>query len=246
MKLFNCKTPSFAFVLFALLFTSCANEDGAEAVFVLEVVTEQEAVEIIETYLNEDAGGISTDIDAITEEIIEMITSGTYCNVPYNAEVSDEHEYNEFQSSYFSSLDLEMSCNALNIPQNVIFNTLTKGTLTTPRISSESESGFEGVVSGLGLMDPAYVIEGTYQLEAMQQISLTLTNPKNVSVALSMDLVSLQVNKTTSMIDSGTGTIAFVGETESGMFPYEATIVFNGDNTATIDFNGHIHTIDWN
>jgi hypothetical protein len=55
----------------------------------------------------------------------------------------------------------------------------------------------------------------------------------------------MQVEKTTGRISSGTGTVTFYGQTSNGLvFSYSATVVFTGNQTATLTMSGKTYSLN--
>jgi hypothetical protein len=73
------KFSSFVVALFFVsFFTSC---EKAEAI--IEVLSESDAAEIIEANLQDNAGGLVTNLEDLAEQFVSVVASGELCDTLY-------------------------------------------------------------------------------------------------------------------------------------------------------------------
>jgi hypothetical protein len=92
----------FPFVVFFssfLIFTSCDKVDE-----VIEAISESDAVEIIETNFQANAGGLVTNIEDVAEQLVAAVTSGELCDTLYSETIQDDFQGAQIQASYTTDL----------------------------------------------------------------------------------------------------------------------------------------------
>lgn len=229
--------------MFGLAMFSCSDDD--ENVETTQSITEEEAVEIVEASLAEESAGL----EETTYEYAKTYEEETSLNVQCNQQVTDSymlsHNGSLVQASYDYNWNFTITCNAANIPQSATFNSSGSGTYTTPRLESDDSSTFAATVTGLQPTSSVMTYNATYERIGTQQLTTNQTT-RSINSDFNTSLVDLVVGKSDYEVDSGTGTFTLTGTTNQGDFSYDGSLVFNGDNTATVTINGNQYTIDLN
>jgi len=116
------------------------------------------------------------------------------------------------------------------------------GTYETPRMSSDDSASANWVVLGILPADSNCSISGTYNRQGSQTSKVREKNHFTTSIAL--NLASVVVNKASHHIVSGTvnGTFSVTGS-QGGTATWNVTIVFNGNQTATVTLNGAAYLV---
>jgi hypothetical protein len=161
-------------------------------------------------------------------------------------------QFGEIEMSFVASIpiSLDMLSNEIaytvnTVVQSATFTSASSGLYTKPRIESDDSSTFSATVTGLQSSSSTITYNATFERIGTQQLTTNL-NTRSVSSDFSATIVDLIVGKSDYEVDSGTGTFSLTGTTNQGNFSYNGSIVFNGDNTATITINGNQYTIDLN
>jgi hypothetical protein len=231
--------PILLFSLTAVCFNSCEKAEEF-----IEVVSETEAVEIIETTLQTDVGGLTTNLEGMAEQLIDATTSGELCDTPYDNTVGETIDRPQIQASYSIDYAYQLTCNALSIPQSATWDILTSSSYSTQRIGSTDEGVFTGSATGLQPSSSSLILAGNYVREGTQDLSFR--TPQNVSSTLSVVIADIEINKQSLDIVSGEGTLSFTDNSPENAFNFEGRIVFTGNNTATLTLNGNTYQLDWN
>lgn len=233
----------FALVIGLVMF-SCSDDDDNSMVET-QAITEEEAVEIVEKSLAEESAGL----EETTFEYAQKYEQEVSQNVQCNQQVTDSYMYSYngtlVQTSYDFNWDFTITCNAFNVPQSATFNSSGSGTYTTPRIESDDSSTFMATVTGLQPTSSVLTYNATFERVGTQQLTTNQTT-RSVTSDFNATLVDLVVGKSDYEVDSGTGTFTLTGSTNQGNFSYDGSIVFNGNQTATLTINGNQYTIDLN
>lgn len=120
------------------------------------------------------------------------------------------------------------------------------GVYDTPRMSSsDSANAAWTVVSSdsVGSATGTATVNGNYNRDGSQTSKV---RNKNVFTSkVTMTLTSLVVDKATRVIQSGTANVTVTGNNTNGRsFSYTATIVFNGNQSATLNFGSRQFVIN--
>jgi len=225
-------------LLFVSLFTSCE-----KAEVIIELISESDAAEIIEANLQNNAGGLVTNLEDMAEQFVSAVASGELCDTLYTVTKEEDFQGAQFQASYTSELSYEMACNALSVPETATFSTLTLSMYNSSRIVSDDDGSFAGNVTGLQPSSTTMNINGEYSRIGSQE--LNVKEQKDINSTLTINLSELEMSKQGFEIESGNGTLELTGSTANETFSIDGNIVFNGGKTATLTINGATYDIDW-
>lgn len=230
--------PLLVLIITLLSLSSCGKKDE-----IIAALSQSDAAEIIESNFQSNVGGLTTTIEDIAEQLILAVEEADLCDQPYIKTVEQAHQGAQFEGSYNSDITYTMTCSGImQNPQTAAVTVQSAASYVTPKISSDDNSGFSGVVSGLqGLQ---LMLEGTFESTGVQEVSIS--DPMMISSQIEINLSSLVIEKLSLSIIEGDGSFSFTGSTQDEVFEYEGTIIFNGDNSATLIINGEVHIIDWN
>lgn len=231
-------TSLSALLMLPLFFTSC------DVAVDLSELTEGDVAEIIESALQDQVGGLTTNIEDIAEQLVAAVKSGEVCDSLYSKTIENDYQATQVQASYASDLNFEISCNGLGIPETAAFSSTTISFYQTPRIQSDDEATFSGVISGLKPVQPSFILHGNYHKTGTQEIDFS--SLRNVNGTLTMDLTNIEINKQSYAIVAGKGTFTYAGVAQDSDFSYSGTINFKGNGKADLTINGNSYEIDWN
>ncbi|MFK7773479.1 MAG: hypothetical protein AB8F94_15120 [Saprospiraceae bacterium] len=230
--------PAYFLLTFLLIQTSCSVETD------LLDLSEGEAVEIIEAALQDTAGGLTTNLEDMAEQLVTAITSGEICDSIYTKIIADSTQGVIIQTSYSSMLTYEMTCNNFDIPQTASISSTTESIYNSNRIESNDNGNFSGNASGLQPSISSIDLTGNYNKTGNQE--LNFSEQKSINSTFTADLVTLQINKQNYNIESGNGTFSLTGSTQDAAFSYLGDITFNGGGSATLTINGITYEINLN
>lgn len=231
--------PILVFTMTAFMFTSCDKKDE-----IVQALTESDAVEIIETAMQSNSGGLTTNLEDMSDQLMTAVSTGLLCDSIYMNTISKDHQGIQIQAEYTSDCTHEMTCNNLNVPQTASATILTTSAYSSPRIQSDDNSTFAAQATGLQPSSLLLNISGYFNQEGTQDINLM--GQKSVSSTLIIDLDFIEVNKQNYHINAGSSTFSLTGTTSNDSFSFVGDLVFNGDNSATVTINGTAYVIDWN
>jgi hypothetical protein len=223
----------FSFILINSLLFSCKDESS-------KTVSEEEAVEVITNSMAAKTGGTEQQ----TANIADIwATLGNYCNTTFDTSLVKNITLTNLTANYTLDYDYTITCNILGLPTSANLNAATSGTYNTTRISSNDSTTSAYILSDL-LNLTQYTLNGTSTRTGSQVSSIG--NDASFSSVVSTTFSNVKINLTTGIIDSGTATVSISGTTTDNQnYNYTGSIVFLGNQTATLTLNGNTHNLTW-
>ncbi|QLG45374.1 hypothetical protein [Costertonia aggregata] len=224
------------------VFFSCDREENnfGDAV----QVTEEEALELVQTSLTSDAYGMNVqaedalalnngDTSKIKYECGVLNSKSMERSSAINAPVSFTHsiEYlftlvcEEGQSKAFA---IEFDGN---------------GTYSSPRLQSDDTISYQAVLGNIVSSEGPYVYNSSFVREGTQTTRIA-SRTKNFDSTLSIESNAVAIDKDTRELLGGSATFSLQGTLGSGeTFSYAGTITFKGNGAATININGNTYNV---
>lgn len=221
-----------------LLHTACNKEE------VQPEMSEEEIIEIIEPTLKATSGGVVTNLEAVSEELVKSISSESLCDSLLTYTTGQTYEGQQLEASYLIQLYYELNCNLFGVPVAALVSSTSTSEWSTNRLRSEGNVTFSGSVEGLELLETAITIDGDYMLVGDQQADFKETY--EINSILNFTLSEVKINKQDFHIESGSAAFTFTGTTQYGTFSQTGDILFNGDGTALLNINGNTYLITIN
>lgn len=237
-KIWNNFILSATIFTAAFGFTACDKEESSAN------LSNEEVALVVEGALVSETQGISKEVnDAvfITQEYAQKTSNNERCGQAFDSTVTRSINEARVTANYMATWNWAVNCNNLRVPTSLDFGMTTTGEYETQRMISDDNAASEWTISNL-FTGASYTFTGSYSREGSQTAKVRDQNSFNSD--LDVIITSLNVNKSTLRIDSGTATFKLVGSgTEGNRFSYEGSIVFNGNGAATITINGETFEI---
>lgn len=235
MKTFRI-TPNYLMIALIAIFSwGCQDKD-------LEIVSEEEAVEVIQSAVVAETEGISMQVEDAAE--MTEIYINTICGQSFDSTITRSLTTGPRTYSYTFTWDGEMSCNGAGIPQAINFSYGANGQYDTPRMSSADQSSGNFVLSGLQPSSGNYVYNGTFGRTGSQ--TSKIGNQNNFTSQLTITTTTITVDKTSHEILSGSADVVISGTSGSGTgFSFTGQLNFTGNQTATLVVNGTSYPLQW-
>ena len=224
-----------------LMLVSFACKDDDEATVPID---NEEAAEMIATSLSSESGGLTVAVADAASNTTEN-GGGRKATCGYT-ESMDASRSNPTGSSviynYTFHYDYALNCtNAL--PTEMVVNLTYSGSLDAPRISTQNSGTGNLSVKALDYTYENYSITGSYDRTGSFVSKVRDKNTSNST--LDFTLTDVTVDKSTRQITGGTATVTITGSvTGKGTFTFTGSLVFEGDQSATLDLNGTNYSID--
>lgn len=217
------------------LLVSCRK--NAEEIAAL--LTESEAAEIVENAVSERAAGATlptVDMAQLVEKYLQN------CGVPGDTTFQRTKTTGPITYAYTFDLGWVVHCNNLNVPVDAAVTIAGDGSFNTQRWAGDDVTAGSLTFTGLNPQAPAYIVDGSYELEGDVTGSFRNVNP-TLNCTTTITLTGLNIRKSDYQVTGGTGTAVIVatngkGQTET----MNGSLVFNSDGTVTVTVNGHSHT----
>lgn len=152
--------------------------------------------------------------------------SGTNNSVTFNA---------------FYKFTRTLNCNNVG-PDNVVTSILFHGSYDGPRITSSDSGNASVTIGGLSAAATNFVINGTYNRKG--SFTSKVGNKASGSSQVNITVSNLILTKPLRSITAGTATITISGTTASGTFNFSGSLVFNGNNQATLTVGTTVYIIN--
>lgn len=232
---FFCYAPLF-FCLIALALSSCKKEIPLN-------VSEEDIADLVTYALQQEtAGTIQEALSAVSLEDIYAALD-QHCDESIDSSVHYTYQQNNITADYQREMDWLIECNILNVPQYVLFTSTSTGQYSTLRLSSTDTANNEFSVSGLEWGSDHYLINGITSRVGTQE---SLIRDRDYSSTCLLTLSQLAIAKADDHIASGTAAVTVTGQQSNGAeFTFDGSLVFNGDDTATLTLNGQVFEIAW-
>jgi hypothetical protein len=186
-----------------------------------------EMVKAAAIYLeNQDFGGGGDNLD---------------CGESFDTTIAGSHNLVSVTSSFTHTWHYLLNCDGA-VPVSISASGNNTGHYDGPRITSDTEGTRNWTITGLDAGSSGLIWNGMLTRTGVHTSKLRQKNTFTTTV----DIVpnDVVVSKTWYKIVSGTATVAINCTSSDGKeYNYSGSLVFNGDNTATLTLNGHTYTI---
>ncbi len=222
-----------------MAFYSCERDGELLAAF-----SESDVAEIIESSLDSNVGGLTSNFKAVTEQLLAALDSGDLCDSTYTDTIISNFQGLRLSAHYETEFSYNLVCNPLGNSQSSAVNSYTKSLYNNTRIYSNDSATFNVSVSGLQASSLHLLINGSYNRTGNQE--LNFRESTDINSILSVNLTDLKIKKQGNTVVSGSGTFTFSGTAPNNSFNYSGTIIFGGNNTGTLTIGTETYDMDWN
>ena len=217
------------------LFTSCQKEEEEVA------MTEEEAVEVIESAMSAEAQGVAGEA-ADAAEAAGAYAVESLCGMSGDSSLTYSINQLNLQASYTINWSWALVCQGF-IPNILEFNRTTAGTYETNRLKSDDSAESDWDISNL-VTGTDYKLNGVYTREGSQESKIGQQN--SFTSTLTVTATDILIDKATQVIDGGTAAFTLSASGSGGAnVSYTGTIVFNGNQSGTLTINGTSYPINW-
>lgn len=226
------KVLTVIFLAMAMVFSSCKKAEE-----MLESVSEEEAVEVVENSLSSDAGGFAGQIEE-SAAIVSTYTESKneYCGMSFDS-VFNIVNPSEAVITYHYNLEWDwvVNCNQFQIPESFVFNCEMGGGYDSPRMAANDNAGVSFELSDLDLSTDYITFNGNFEREGTCQSKIG--EKRSFSSKIIFEAMDVKVDKATGKLKSGTANLTLEAKTSEGKtFSFDGVITFTGGDTATLKF----------
>ncbi len=231
---------TLSLLAFCLAISSCKKDSDTEQT----AMTEEEAVETTEAIV----ASSTEDLTAVAETSEQYSTAtdntpASYCGETYDTTWTLTNSTINAGGTYTSNWSLKVNCTVLQVPTSLDLGVNANGNYHS-LLTTGTEAG-EGTYALSGLLSSAdnYVSNGGYSSTGSVTSKVGLKNTYTLVADLQFN--DLEIDKSTLVIASGTGSITLVATSSNGQNPvtFTGAITFNGGGNATLVIQGKSYTI---
>ncbi len=241
------KSPKALFwslLLLTLSFTAC-DEDDSGNVNNDPVLSDEEALAVLEVALDNTSGGIAADATeaALLAKAYSTETVTEVCGSRFDTTLSYSYDQPRLSASYLTSLSWVVNCNEFRTPLNIEFDRVATGSLETNRLLSLDEMSNEWLIEGL-IAGDAYLLSGTYLRNGEHDSKVRDENQFDSRLEINTSM--LTIDKLTLEITGGRADYTLRGEgTEGRSYSFTGSIEFLGNQAAQVTINEETYDISW-
>lgn len=223
------------------LVTIACNDQDEVAPNQEQAITYDEAADEIATTLATDITGLAADLSVLSTdaENARMASDAkmSACGVSYDTTFTRTYNGQYVTSASTVSYQYELSCKSSSGGAPALtYSFAAEGNRNSIRLASQGTSDGSLAASGLEASSTVYQLNGLF--ERTSEVTQKTQEQKTFNSESDVTLTELVINKETLKIESGAAAFSLHGEsTGGGTFDYTSSIVFNGDETATITLN---------
>lgn len=239
--------------LLVLLLASCSDDDNDNQ----QSLSEEEITEVLKSSLT-DPGGIILDLEIMTSTLAETAgrpavstkslnddLSLANCNQTITQSFSNSNTVGERSWTITSDWAWTLNCDFQN--NSVSFDLNGNGTLDFdgPNLSKDIDRTHDFLITGIQPSSPEWTYNASHTRNGV--IQSNVGNQNNMTTSLTYGSTDIIVSKATQQIVSGTFNVNFQAVLSNGNTIIRgATVVFNGNQTATVSLeNGTTFNVNW-
>lgn len=205
-------------------------------------ITEEDAYDVIEGSLVESSYGLSQTVEEASTTAEDLAVYTTDADIECGQLYTNTYSANGANFNYSEERSYKLICNNAEEPSSFEFDNTASGTYDVLRMSSDDNFTTELTVTGLEPSSDNAIVNGSYVRNGTQQSKVRYNRSFTSTVNYSLN--NLQLNKSQHKIEGGTAVLNITLTADGVTKTYNANLTFNGDNTATLDINGNIYSIN--
>ena len=236
----NLKIIGIFMLAISMFVVSCKKDDEDIA----QAVSEEEAVEVVENSLKSGSAGMVEQLNESVIIIESLNLKNDYCGMSFDTTITITNPSGTLITfEYTFSWNWLINCNINNIPETFDFSYNMNGYYDAPRMSSEDTATHIYQISDLDPDSVYFEYNGNYQRHGTHQSKIGMQH--SFTSDLTIETSEILIDKVTRKIVSGTAHIYFIATTSWGKtFIYEGTIIFNGNDIATLTIGDNEYSFD--
>lgn len=209
------------------------------------VITAPDAATLTQYALSSQTGGMTTMVTDVANLAYKR-NNASYCGTSKDSTVtkSGASSNSNYSYTYSQTWSWLVSCSSAKVPASLTYKLTSTGQYKAPSATSTDQGQASMTVAGLQVSSNTYNLSGSYTRVGTESITAPSTT-RTLSSTVAITATNVQVDKSSYKIQAGsTATAVISGKSSTGnSFSFNASIVFNGDSTATITINGKTYTV---
>jgi len=226
---------ALSLLLVSVTFLSSCEKEEEETT---QSVSEEEAAEVVIASVEGETAGMTEQVEEAVIVMETEIDPATDCGLTKNGTISGSNLSGALVTyNYNFSRSYTLTCDDNTEPQTLTYAFNGVADYNAPRMASDDQVTASATLTGLSSASATITFNQSYQRSGSQQSKIR--NKRSFTSNLLIESSNLVVNKNTYKIESGTASISIDGAASDGShFSYNGTIVFYGNEKATLSIDG--------
>lgn len=193
------------------------------------------------------ADNISTNAQATSSATGQSVnsTSANAVRQECGATIADSLSFsgntNSVTYDAFYKFSRTLNCSNNN-PDNIIIAVTYHGSFDGPRLSSSASGTSNITIGGLSSSATNFTINGSYGRKG--SFNSKVGNKTSGNSVVDINATNVTLTKPLRAITGGTATISIAGTVPAGSFSFSGTLIFNGNNQATLTVGSSVYVIN--
>jgi hypothetical protein len=218
-------------------------------------VTTDQAADLAAGSLASNSNGIASLSDAVSANAQTVTSVNTQtvnstgvasihqeCGTTLTDSATNSGSADSVTWNYFVKYTHTLNCNASSQPDNIVNTLAFHGYYSGPNLTKTDTGSAHVTIAGLTTAATQFVINGEYMRTG--SFSSKIGNKASGNSSVDILVTNLTLSKPGRKITGGTATITVSGTSTKGSFNFTGTIVFNGDDAATLNIKGVNYIVD--
>jgi len=207
-------------------------------------VSNSDAANMVANSLSVSTNGVVNIVGDVTLNAASLARAHAGCGTTQADTISRQSPAGSSTTyTYNLKYNYTVNCGNNNKPDSLLSSLIYSGSNSSSSMSSSNSGSSIFKVAGLDSAATSYIINGEYKSSGSFASKTDTASHGNNSIDIIF--TSLTLSKPGRSITGGTATISVTGDTpKSGSFSYTGTLVFNGNNDATLTLNGKTYKIN--
>jgi len=237
-------STTFGCIGLLLILASC----GKDASKPTPALSNEEAAALMASSMADDTGGVfaqASGSSKVTSRSLLKSGEGRTldCEFSLDSAFTLSKSSAAITATYNFSYTYGLSCTPLNVPESFVAEFSYNGSYETTLLMASVSGEANLAIGELLPSKPEYLITGVYTREGTT--TSKSDEEKQISSELTLTLDELSIDKSTQTINEGAGSITLSGTVEGkGDFSYDATFLYNTDNTITITIDDEEYVVN--
>ncbi|GAA4098601.1 hypothetical protein [Mucilaginibacter panaciglaebae] len=163
------------------------------------------------------------------------------CGTTIADSISFSGNNNSVTFDAFYKFSRTLNCNNNN-PDNIVTAVTYHGSFDGPRLSSSASGTSSITIAGLSNSATNFTINGSYNRQG--SFNSKVGDKTSGSSVVNISVTNVTLTKSPRVITGGTANISISGTVPAGSFSFSGTLVFNGNNQATLTVGTSVYVIN--
>lgn len=230
------------FCALVIVSSSCNKKNKEDA------ITSDDAADAVSETMQYKSGGYPEDVQAAANYTLNLNLgtpgAGLHCGESHDSTITASIT-GSVTASYTHTWEYTLNCDTDSNPVSITGTGNHTGEYDGPRIHSNTNGTRNWTITGLGSSSADFIYNGSHSRSGVHTSKIGKKNTFTTSIQTVTS--NVLVDKSTKHIVSGSATVNATCTSSSGKaYTFTGTLVFNGDETATLTLNGNTYTITFN